>query len=169
MQATIGWTFLYAGEKHEAAKLLEPFDRLESISTQEGTVPYPEVSQVLGGGLDSELCASNRTHIVATASLQVYNVTAQRQIYDLFSKKIAEAPELADTRVLHEGYSVQAVRNVNLGSSAYALRDDHLLMYKLHSSLMNSLYRCLPAGLQVLRRDPRRGSSSSEGRQGMGA
>ena len=107
---------------------MAPFDQLGAVSEQGGNIPYTEVSAVLGGGLDSDLCAKNKTHIVATAGLQVYNVTAQRQIYDLFNQRVAEHPELGTARLVHEGYSVEGVRNIDPDRSAYPLRGDHLLM-----------------------------------------
>lgn len=90
---------------------------------------YPDISDVLGSGLASDLCAANRTHIVSTAGLQVYNVTAQRQIYDLFNRKVVQHPGLGATRAVHEGYSVEGVRRANADQSAYPLREDNLLMY----------------------------------------
>ena len=68
-------------------------------------------------------------HIIATTSLQAYNVTAQCQIYDLFNQRVAEQPELGTTRLVHEGYSLEGVRSIDPDRSAYALRNDHLLMY----------------------------------------
>ncbi|KAI1407923.1 hypothetical protein F5Y13DRAFT_183040 [Hypoxylon sp. FL1857] len=128
-EATISWTFVYAGPKAEADPLLSPFDLLDPVSVQEDSVPYTEVSDAVASGLTSELCAPNRTHIIGTAGLQVYNITTQRLIYDSFNKRVAQHPELANTRVVHEGYSVEAVRNGKSDNSAFPLRNDYLLMY----------------------------------------
>ena len=125
----IAWSFIYAGPQSDAEPLLASFDQLGAVSDQGGSIPYPEVSVVLGGGLDSDLCAKNKTHITATAGLQVYNVTAQRQIYDLFNQRVAENPKLGTTRLVHEGYSVAGVLSIDPDCSAYPLRSDHLLMY----------------------------------------
>lgn len=112
----------------EAEPLLKPFDLLTAVSVEDGNVPYTGVSDVLFSGLDSALCAPNKTHIIGTAGLQVYNVTTQRQLYDLFNRKVAEHPELGDTKLVHEGYTVEGVRNGNAEDSAFPLRDDYLLM-----------------------------------------
>ncbi|KAI1490987.1 hypothetical protein F5X96DRAFT_509465 [Biscogniauxia mediterranea] len=128
-EATIVYVFVYAGPESEAAPLFEPFDQLEPASMVDGTIPYEQINDAMGGGVDSPLCMPNRTHFVGTAGLQVYNVTAERQIYDLFNSKVAEHPELGSTRVLHEGYAVAGVRAINPDDSAYPLRDDYLLMY----------------------------------------
>lgn len=79
--------------------------------------------------MDDSLCGKGLTRHVGTAGLQVYNITTQRQIYDLFNKKIAEYPAFAaDTAVIMEGYSIENVRNKDPKASAYPLRDDYLLM-----------------------------------------
>ncbi|KAJ5689703.1 FAD-binding domain-containing protein [Penicillium macrosclerotiorum] len=75
-EAVILWTFVYNGSQADAEPSLALFDQLGAISHIDGVVSYPEVSDVLGSGLTSELCAANRTHIISTAGLQVYNVTA---------------------------------------------------------------------------------------------
>lgn len=61
--------------------------------------------------------------------MQVYNITAKRQIYEAFNAKIAQYPELGPgSRVTHHRYSNQAVRSVDSASTAFPLRDDfHLL------------------------------------------
>lgn len=137
-EATISWTFVYAAPQSDVEPLLAPFDQLNAAVKQDATFHYPELFDVLGGGLTSELCKPNRTHIVSTAGLQVYNATAQRQIYDLFNRKVAQHPELGTTRLMHEGYSVEGVRNVNPDQSAFPLRDDYLLMYGIPCSLFST-------------------------------
>lgn len=63
------------------------------------------------------------------AGLQVYNITTQRAIYNLFTSKILANPDVVYSFVVMEGYSVEGVLAVDPKSSAYALRDDHLLMF----------------------------------------
>lgn len=95
----------------------------------------------------SDLCAANKTHIISTAGLQVYSVTAQRQVYDLFNRQVARYPEHGITRVVHEGYSVEGVRHVNADESAYPLRHNNLLMYVYSSVAITLADFCI---LQVL-------------------
>ncbi|KAB8235183.1 FAD-binding oxidoreductase [Aspergillus alliaceus] len=129
MWAVIIWTFVYDCSQADAEPSLAPFDLLGAISHKDGDVMYPEVPDVLGSGLTSDLCAANKTHIIATAGLQVYNITAQRQIYDLFNEKVVGHAELRTARVVHEGYAVEGVRRIEADQSAYPLRQDNLLMY----------------------------------------
>jgi FAD/FMN-containing dehydrogenase len=128
-EAVIVWVFVYGGPEKDAVPLFAPFDSLDRISLIDGSIPYKEVNDVMGGGIDSPLCEGNRTHIIGTAGLQVYNITAERQIYDLFNAKAIEQPDLSGTRVLHEGYSVEGVLKFKSEDSAFPFRDDYLLMY----------------------------------------
>ncbi|KAJ5741064.1 FAD-binding domain-containing protein [Penicillium malachiteum] len=101
---------------------------LGAVSTQDGNILYPEVSDVLGAGLISDLFAPNKTHIISTAGFQVYDVAAQRQIYDLYNRNVAKHPEFRTTKVFHGGYAVEGVRRVNADKSAYPLPEDDILM-----------------------------------------
>lgn len=112
---------------------MKSFNAIGAVWQESGNVPLPEMATIQKTGMNDPLCAPGKTHIMSTAGLQVYNVTTQRQIYDLFNQKVAQYPELGDTWVLHEGYSVEAVRAVDPAVSAYALRDDYLLMYATNS------------------------------------
>ncbi|OQE43750.1 hypothetical protein PENCOP_c003G01409 [Penicillium coprophilum] len=129
-KAVLSWSFGYAGPAADAEKLLEPFNKIGSISEESGDVPYPEIPSIQGTGLDSDACVPNRTYALSTAGIQVYNITAERQIYEAFNAKIAQYPDLVlGARVTHEGYSNKAVRSVDPALSAFPLRDDYHLLY----------------------------------------
>lgn len=127
-QPIIFWSFAYVGSPADAERHLAPFNALGAEWEDKGAVSLPELAAVQKTGLEDELCAPGRTHVMATAGIQAYNVTVQREIYDLFVRNVALHPELGATWVLHEGYSVEAVRKVDPAASAYAQRDDYLLM-----------------------------------------
>lgn len=128
---SIGWTFAYRGCAEEAERLLAPFNAIKSVWNAQGDVPYPEVSIIQGTGVEGYLCNSENTiRTITVAGLQVYNVTAQQQIYDGFKKRIAENPTLAASGIIiHEGYSTAGVDAIPSHSSAYPFRSDHLLVY----------------------------------------
>lgn len=90
-------------------------------------VPYREINTPIGGALNGSLCEPNKSHVIGTANLQVYNVTAQRAIYDLYNQNVQEHPELGGTRVLVEGYAVQGVKSFKSEDSAFPSRDDNIL------------------------------------------
>ncbi|VBB79782.1 Putative dehydrogenase [Podospora comata] len=128
-EATIFWTFIYGGSKEDATAGLSPFDALGPVAVDEGNVPFTSISDILISGLESDLCAPSKVHITGTAGLQVYNVTVQRQLYDLYNKKVAKEPLLSGTKLVHEGYAVEGVLRGKPEDSAFPLRDDNLLMY----------------------------------------
>lgn len=97
------------------------------MSVSELSVPYNVINNQIGGAVNGSLCEPNKTHIIGTANLQVFNVTAMRAIYDLYNQKINQHPELSDTRVLVEGYAVKGVQSFASNDSAYPIRDENIL------------------------------------------
>lgn len=97
------------------------------MSVQDNTTTYRTINDLVGGAIDGWLCEANKTHILGTANLQNYNVTTSRAIYDLYTEKVRQHPELGGTRVLHESYSVAGVTSFADEDSAYSQRDEHLL------------------------------------------
>lgn len=127
-QATIFWGFLYDGPiKEDGIAALQPFDQLQPLSVDDVNIPYAEINNPIGGAINGSLCEPNKAHVIGTANLQVYNVTAQRAIYDLYNRNVQEHPELGGTRVLVEGYAVQGVKSFKSEDSAFPLRDDNIL------------------------------------------
>jgi hypothetical protein len=125
----LSWSFVYAGPAVDAEKLLEPFNKIGPISEEIGDVPYPEIPDIQGTGLDSDACVPNRTYALSTAGIQVYNITAERQIYEAYNAKIAKYPDLVlGARITHEGYSNKAMKSVNSASSAFPFRDENHLL-----------------------------------------
>ena len=128
-EPVISWTFAYRGTAAEADKYLAPFNKIESVSSESGDVPYPQISVAQGNSEDSPVCQDNHVRITATAGLQVYNITAEQQIFDGFKHRAATNPELASGGdILHEGYSTKAVDAQNPDDSSYPFRSDHHLM-----------------------------------------
>ena len=125
----IWWTFAYRGTAEVAEQYLAPFNAIESVYDEFGDVPYPEISRIQGNGEDDFICQDNQVRITATAGLLVYNLTAERQIFDGFKQRVANNPTLAaGAGILHEGYSTEAVEAVNPEDSAYPFRADRHLM-----------------------------------------
>lgn len=131
IKPTIWWDFSYAGPQSEAEKYLTPFDNIGAINVTDGNVPYPDVLHATGTGLTDPMCGDGIVHIPGTAGTQVYNITTQRQIFDLFKEKIVMYPGLAGTFVVHESYSVEGVLARDPDTSAFPLRSDYLLLLVL--------------------------------------
>jgi hypothetical protein len=128
-EPVIWWTFAYRGSAADAERLLAPFNAIGSVYEESGDVPYPGISHAQQTGLEDFICIPGNIRITSTAGLQVYNVTAERQIFEGFKRRVRKEPELAaGTAILHEGYSTAAVGTFDSASSAYPFRADHHLM-----------------------------------------
>lgn len=126
----IMWSFTYVGTQQDAEPIFERFDHFDHVSRVEGNLPFWQIPSVQGTGLEDPLCEPGHTHITTTAGLQTYNITAQRQIYELYEQKVTEKPELGPvSRVVLEGYSFEAVKRRDPASSAFPHRGDYILTY----------------------------------------
>lgn len=107
---------------------MAPFNAIENVYEEVADIPYPLVAEISGSGEQSPVCQHNNVHISSTAGLQVYNLTAERQIFDGFKERIKDNFELArGTAIVHKGYSTHAVQNRLSAGSAYPFRGDHHL------------------------------------------
>ncbi|KAI1468333.1 FAD-binding domain-containing protein [Daldinia caldariorum] len=128
-EPVIFWTFAYRGSAEEAESHLAPFNAIGAVYEESGDVPYPRISYAQGTNEDSTLCQDNIYRIPATTGLEVYNVTAERLIFDGFKRRAASNPALAaGGNILHEAYSDEAVLAHDPDDSAFPFRSDHLLM-----------------------------------------
>ncbi|KAK1570172.1 FAD binding domain-containing protein [Colletotrichum navitas] len=124
------WTFAYRGTAEEAEKHLAPFNAIETVYEETGDVPYPEIGHAQGTSMSDPICQHGSMHITSTAGLLVYNLTAERLIYEGFKRRAAQDPDLAaGTGIMHEGYATQGVEAVDPAGSAYPFRADRHLMF----------------------------------------
>ncbi|KFY07455.1 hypothetical protein V492_07117 [Pseudogymnoascus sp. VKM F-4246] len=132
-EPVLSWTFAYRGSAEEAEQLLAPFNAIEAAYEESGDIPYPEISVAQQTDVNSFVCQHEYFRITATAGLQVYNVTAERQIYQGFVDRLASNPTLAaGSAILHEGYSTAGVTAQDSDGSAYPFRaDNHLNLIQI--------------------------------------
>ncbi|KAK4223289.1 hypothetical protein QBC38DRAFT_548593 [Podospora fimiseda] len=125
------WSFVYRGPADEAEKLLAPFNAIDAVSSTMGDVPYSQVATVQGTSWDSPICQHGNVHVTSTVFLQVYNLTTERQIFEGFKRRAKSSPALAaQSFIMHEGYSTEAVDKIDAASSAYPFRSDyHLTLF----------------------------------------
>lgn len=130
-ETTIRWQFSYAGSQADAEPLLKPFDDLGAVYTEDFNIPYTEVASAAGSAVGQPLCDEGGiTRVVGPAALLVYNLTTQRQIYDLFNKNIFAYPEqlINNSFVVMEAYGLEGVQKIPQESQAYPWRYEHLYM-----------------------------------------
>lgn len=126
----ISWRFAYRGSEDDAAPYFTSFDAIPATSVSSGNIPYPEIAHAMGSGEQDPICYEDLyERITATAGTQVFNITAEQQIWDSFTSLASTNPSLAATAdILHEGYSTAAVDAIASNSSAYPFRADHHLL-----------------------------------------
>lgn len=129
-EPVIWWSFAYRGSREEAEQYLAPLSAIQSVYEESGDMPFTERATVQGMDENSFFCAhADFARFSATAGLQTYNITVERQIFDGFTRRIAEDPVFAAGAVmLHEGYATAGVQAVDPDSSAFPFRSDNHLM-----------------------------------------
>ncbi|KAF2135670.1 uncharacterized protein K452DRAFT_281181 [Aplosporella prunicola CBS 121167] len=122
------WTFYYIGTPEDAAPYLEPFQALGPSFVTDDIVPYPEVPNAAGAGSRTPLCGKGLTRMHFSTGLDKYNVTANRQVFDMF-KEETSTPEYTENSVIgFEGYPLQGFKAVDPDSTAYPHRSDNLIV-----------------------------------------
>ncbi|KAJ2999372.1 hypothetical protein NUW58_g8 [Xylaria curta] len=124
-EAVIFWSFAWSGSQSGAQKYLMPFDKIGPVSIEDGNVPYPEIPDRTGSGLNDVVCEPGFEHIVGQTETFVWNITAQRKIYDLYNEKVRAQPLLNSTVVTMEGYSTEGVKAGESSSSAFPWRNSY--------------------------------------------
>ncbi|RYO84785.1 hypothetical protein DL766_006372 [Monosporascus sp. MC13-8B] len=106
-EASLSWSFAYAGPAADADKLLGPFNAIEAVAEVVGDVPYPLLMAAQGN-----------------------DVASGRRIYENYNQWAREYPDLAATALLYyEGYATKAVQEIDSASSAYPHRDEKHLVF----------------------------------------
>lgn len=129
LQPLILFQLFYFGTALEAKKYLDPFLKLGPLSVSNATVLYKDLSPALGSSEGGPLCMEGTTTKASfPVGLKVFNIETNRKIYELFLAMVTEAPQLNGTFVQFEGYALQGMKAIDSASSAYAHRDDNLLV-----------------------------------------
>ncbi|KAF3769586.1 FAD-binding domain-containing protein [Cryphonectria parasitica EP155] len=120
-------TFNYAGGATAAAPYIDPFKAFGPVASTEGQVPYDQISNVSGTGVASPLCAHGTQRMQFSCDLLTYNVTTNREMYELYRNMTLAEPSLVATSVVFESYSLQGIKAVPGNSTAYPHRGDNLI------------------------------------------
>ncbi|KAL8668916.1 MAG: hypothetical protein Q9168_006469 [Polycauliona sp. 1 TL-2023] len=122
--------FYYFGTDEQASPYVQPILDLGPIAISNATFPYKEVShrsfQASVGDPTCQAGLSTKTRF--PVGLKTYNISTNRQIYDLFEDMIIKHPALSTSFVQFEAFPMQAVKAVDRASTAYAHRDDDILV-----------------------------------------
>lgn len=118
----------YNGPEEEAKAYAEPIRALGPLSSEIGVRDYPELMEVMGLAIGAPICEPQGSVIVRAVDTDKYHIRDVREWYNVFSGMLASNEAFASSRCLLEGYSVQAVQAVPSESTAFALRDQNLLL-----------------------------------------
>ena len=98
------------------------------------TVPYPDLAEANGNGVNSPVCQPGRSGSLNPVGLKEYNVTTSRAVYNLFKEMVTKHPGLNGSIVQLENYPVQKMKTIDVASTAYPHRSDNVLAFvSLHS------------------------------------
>ncbi|KAL8638606.1 MAG: hypothetical protein Q9228_004256 [Teloschistes exilis] len=118
----------YAGPEADALEYAQPFVDLHPVVVNNQTVPYAELADTVGTGLNSPACveggSSKATFPVGALS---FNLTTIHQIYDLYSELVTRYPDFSESLVQFESESMLQVRKLGDEDTAYAHRGDNIL------------------------------------------
>lgn len=120
-------TINYAGDSAAASAYADPFKAFNPVATMEELVPYEQVANASGTGLDSALCGHGTQRMQFAADLLTYNATTSRELYDLFRDVSVAKPEFRGTILVFESYSVQGIKAVDPDTTAYPHRGDNII------------------------------------------
>lgn len=129
-QPVIIYSIFYDGSLEEAHEYTAPIRAIETIHASSQAAPYLDLPGMSGNGDKDLACQklSGAQIFRFPIYLNSYNVTAVREVYDAFSRMMVQEPAFNNSFFLLEGYSVQAVQKIPADSTAFAHRDDNLLL-----------------------------------------
>ncbi len=78
--------------------------------------------------MNSPICQPGNSAAVFPVGLLRFNATAIHRVYDIYSELVTQHPDFVHSVVQFEAYPVQKVRSVDPASTAYAHREDNLLV-----------------------------------------
>ncbi|PVH93284.1 putative FAD-dependent oxygenase [Periconia macrospinosa] len=120
---------LQEGAEEVDEQFTAPFTALGPAAQMGGGGDYRDLPKWTGNANDQLFC--QKTGFAAfrfPLELQIYDIPAQRLVYDTYNAAMKETPALNNSIALFEGYSMQGVKAVPAESTAYPFRDSPLLV-----------------------------------------
>ncbi|KAI4180354.1 MAG: hypothetical protein L6R41_007284 [Letrouitia leprolyta] len=122
--------FYYFGTPEQALPYVQRILDLGPIAASNASFPYKEVShRSFQASVGDPTCAAGiSTKTRFPVGLKTYDVSTNRKIYNLFEDMITTIPALNTSFVQFEAFPMQGVKVVDPASTAYAHRDDDILV-----------------------------------------
>lgn len=105
-----------------------PFRALGAVMHISTVIPYPQVAVATGNGDDAPVCGHGTSTLRFPISVESYNIPALRAVYNSLRDLMNNYPAFNGSLFLFEGYAVQGVKAIPDDSTAFAHRQDNLLM-----------------------------------------
>ncbi|KAI1188078.1 FAD-binding domain-containing protein [Nemania serpens] len=107
----------------------KPFHGLNPVVATAGTGTYTDLTTWLDNTLTSPPCQkAGLVNMLFPVDVELYDVSAQRKVYDLFSSVTHQTPALNRSVIFFEGYPVEGVKAVPSDQTAIANRADNVLI-----------------------------------------
>jgi hypothetical protein len=121
--------FTYAGSEDEASPYLDQLIGLGPISMKKNaSLDVTQLSKAQGTDIDGPYCQKGGSKRLNPVGLAVYNSTTVRLAYDKLKELVHRYPDFAASAIQLENYSLQVVRSVDPSTTAYAHRNDDVLV-----------------------------------------
>lgn len=130
----IEFALIQEGTTSVSPSYTAPFRALDPLSITRQTGPYPNVSSWLGISPSDYPCQKlGQANPRFPQYLKMYNPAAMAEVYEIFKAATFDDPAspFAGSIFLVEGYSMQGVRAVPAGDTAYAWRGENLVAWPL--------------------------------------
>ena len=141
------FSILYNGPQSAAQEYTAPFHALGPLSVSNGTSNLPGLSAVTGNDENSQICQNGFNRLKFPLNLQQYSIAAQRTTFNAFNNLTSQAA-FNQSLLIFEAYSSQAVKAVRADSTAFAQRNDNIIV--LASSLSHDCLCCTDKLLDLL-------------------
>ncbi|KAL8936848.1 MAG: hypothetical protein Q9216_004715 [Gyalolechia sp. 2 TL-2023] len=119
----------FAGSASDGLSYIQPLLALNPLRSSNQSVLYTDFADAVGTGVKSPVCSYlGNSAATFPVGLKEYDIDAIHQIYDLFVEFVSEHPDFRSSAIQFEAYPMGEVKKVEEGSTAYAHREDKLMV-----------------------------------------
>ncbi|KAI1499777.1 hypothetical protein F5X99DRAFT_410694 [Biscogniauxia marginata] len=126
----IAASWVYAGPRQEALRVMAPMLALRPSVTIISDVPWNRLNTETGFGSDAETCIPDKLLSIYTANLRTFSSPTFSSVFEKMAAFFDEYPDARGSNVLIENFPNQATKSVPDDATAYPWRDTatYLLM-----------------------------------------
>ena len=122
--------FSFAGTEDDAQPYLKLLTALDPVTIRTNATLNPtQLSKVEGLDIDDWICSPGGSSRLNPVGIKSYNTTKNPLVYNVYKRLVTENSQFNRSVIQLKGYSMEGVRFVNANESAYAHRDDDILVY----------------------------------------